>query len=482
MVYDLAFFYTALAVGILTLYSILKRANGWYYTIKFSSKKYHIPPGDMGWPYVGNTLFYFTSFISDYPDSFLSYFLTRFGPGGMYKGYIFGKPSIIVTKPEITRKILMDEENLDRGMPNYMKRLVGLTTSIEEDKCIRRLTAPIKSHGFLSDAYFDHMNEVMKTSFEKWAAMEEPIKFLSEMKKPTFEVFMRILVGGEVDQELFDAVFKENNCIISGVCSLPINIPGFAYNKAIKARRALAKILQQILVERRKAMIAKDYKAMPKSNIIDMLLDDDDDEGKGLNDEKIIRMLILFSFAGYEPVALMATKAIMFLEKHPEFLQKAKEEQEDIVKRRSSSNVGLSFGEIRQMKYLSKVINETLRIASNQTVFLKDTNTPYNINGYTIPRGWKFFALAWNIHMDPDIYVKPEEFNPSRWDDLETKPGSLLPFSMGPRACPGSNLAKLEISVILHYFLLYYRLEQVNPEIKTYPTENCLVRFKKLSV
>ncbi|XP_060211508.1 beta-amyrin 11-oxidase-like isoform X3 [Lycium barbarum] len=402
MVYDLAFFYTALAVGILTLYSILKRANGWYYTIKFSSKKYHIPPGDMGWPYVGNTLFYFTSFISDYPDSFLSYFLTRFGPGGMYKGYIFGKPSIIVTKPEITRKILMDEENLDRG--------------------------------------------------------------------------------GEVDQELFDAVFKENNCIISGVCSLPINIPGFAYNKAIKARRALAKILQQILVERRKAMIAKDYKAMPKSNIIDMLLDDDDDEGKGLNDEKIIRMLILFSFAGYEPVALMATKAIMFLEKHPEFLQKAKEEQEDIVKRRSSSNVGLSFGEIRQMKYLSKVINETLRIASNQTVFLKDTNTPYNINGYTIPRGWKFFALAWNIHMDPDIYVKPEEFNPSRWDDLETKPGSLLPFSMGPRACPGSNLAKLEISVILHYFLLYYRLEQVNPEIKTYPTENCLVRFKKLSV
>nr|XP_009776835.1 PREDICTED: beta-amyrin 11-oxidase-like [Nicotiana sylvestris] len=354
----------------------------------------------MGWPFIGNTFFFF-SFAGDH-GSFLSYFSTRFGPGGMYKAHIFGKPSIIITKPETIRKILMDEENIDRG--------------------------------------------------------------------------------GEVAKELFDAVFKENNLLMSGAHSLPINIPGFAYNKAIKARRELVKIFQQIL-EERKAMIAKD-KAMLKSNIIDMMLDtqdDDDNEGKGLSDEKIINMLIFASFGGYEPVALMATKAIMHLEKHPDFLHKAKEEQEDIIQRRPSSNAGLNFDEIRQMKYLSKVINETLRIASSKTIFLKDTNTPYNINGYTIPKGWKFFALLWSIRMDPDIYAKPEEFNPSRWDDLETKPGCFLPFSIGPRMCPGSNLARLQISVILHYFLLYYRLEQLNPDIKTDPPENCLVRFKKIS-
>ncbi|XP_016433147.1 (21S)-21-acetyl-1-hydroxy-apo-melianone synthase CYP88A164-like [Nicotiana tabacum] len=477
--YNLAFFYTILAVGILTLYSLLKRANGWYYSIKFSSKKYIIPPGEMGWPFIGNTFFFF-SFAGDH-GSFLSYFSTRFGPGGMYKAHIFGKPSIIITKPETIRKILMDEENIDRGMPEYISKLAGITNSIEEDKRIRRSIAPIKSHGLLSD-YFDCINDVVRTTFDKYAATEESFEFLTEMRKPTFEVFMRILIGGEVAKELFDAVFKENNLLMSGAHSLPINIPGFAYNKAIKARRELVKIFQQIL-EERKAMIAKD-KAMLKSNIIDMMLDtqdDDDNEGKGLSDEKIINMLIFASFGGYEPVALMATKAIMHLEKHPDFLHKAKEEQEDIIQRRPSSNAGLNFDEIRQMKYLSKVINETLRIASSKTIFLKDTNTPYNINGYTIPKGWKFFALLWSIRMDPDIYAKPEEFNPSRWDDLETKPGCFLPFSIGPRMCPGSNLARLQISVILHYFLLYYRLEQLNPDIKTDPPENCLVRFKKIS-
>lgn len=75
--YHLAFFYTALAIGILTLYGILKRANGWYYAIKFCSKKYNIPPGDMGWPFVGNTLFYFKCSMMGDPGSFLSYFVTR---------------------------------------------------------------------------------------------------------------------------------------------------------------------------------------------------------------------------------------------------------------------------------------------------------------------------------------------------------------------------------------------------------------------
>ncbi|XP_055836361.1 beta-amyrin 11-oxidase-like [Solanum dulcamara] len=478
----LAFFFTALPVGILTLYGILRRANGWYYSIKFCSMKYNIPPGDMGWPYVGNTLSYFKSSISGDPNSFLSYFVTRFGPGGMYRGYIFGKPTIIVTKREITRKILMEEEYLDRGLPDYMKKLIGLTTSIEEDKHFRRLTAPVKSHGLLSD-YFDYIDRNVRTTLEKYAATEEPVKFLSTMNKLTFEVFMRILLGGEVNRELFDEMFEEITCLISGVHNLPINLPGFPYHKALKARRKLAEIFRQILEERRKHMIAKDCKEMPKSNIIDMLLSDinqDDYEDKRLSDDKIIEVLVLFGFAGFEPVALMATKAIMNLEKHPHFLEKAKEEQEDIVKRRSSSNVGLSFDEIKQMTYLSQVITETLRLATDQTIFLRNTNTTYNINGYTIPKGWKFFAVVWSVHMDPEIYVQPKEFNPSRWDDMNTKPGYFLPFSMGPKACPGSNLAKLQISVILHYFLLYYRIEQANPEIKTYPPENCLVKFKKL--
>jgi len=36
------------------------------------------------------------------------------------------------------------------------------------------------------------------------------------------------------------------------------------------------------------------------------------------------------------------------------------------------------------------------------------------------------------------------------------KAGEFLPFGGGTRLCPGNDLAKLEISVFLHHFLLNY--------------------------
>lgn len=38
------------------------------------------------------------------------------------------------------------------------------------------------------------------------------------------------------------------------------------------------------------------------------------------------------------------------------------------------------------------------------------------------------------------------------------KAGAFLPFGAGSRLCPGNDLAKLEISIFLHHFLLNYQL------------------------
>jgi hypothetical protein len=58
-------------------------------------------------------------------------------------------------------------------------------------------------------------------------------------------------------------------------------------------------------------------------------------------------------------------------------------------------------------------------IYSNSTIdpplpwFLK---TKLFFAGYLIPKGWK--VLVWNrgVHMDPENYSNPKDFDPSRWD------------------------------------------------------------------
>ncbi|MCD7451915.1 hypothetical protein HAX54_014104 [Datura stramonium] len=468
---DSVLLYTVLGVGILTLCNMLKNANGLFYSIKYFATKYRLPPGDMGWPFIGNMILFFKSFKSSgNPGSFVSYFVTRFGAVGMYKAYMFGSPSIIVTTPEISKKILMDEDNFDRGLSNSTN-----TDSNQEDKRLRRVTTThIRTHGSVS-YYFDRINEIMKNSLENFAAKEKPIYLFSELKKPAFEVLMLILIGGyEASQQLLDIVFAETAILIRGFHGMPINLPGFAYHRAMKAQGIVAQMFKQI-VDERKVMIAKNKDRL-MANMLDMMID-----AKDISDETIVKLLIQYTFAGYESVAKVASRTIMHLEKHPDLLQKAKEEQEEIVKRRPSPNVGLNFDEIRQMKYLSKVIDETLRINSLVPIF-RVAKTTVNLNGYTIPKGWRFLTFLWTFNMDPNTYENPMEFNPSRWDELETKPASYFPFGVGPKMCPGSNVARLSLSIILHYFLLNYRFEQPDPDqSKTKPLDECIGKLKKLS-
>ncbi|KAI5638951.1 hypothetical protein M9H77_00328 [Catharanthus roseus] len=89
-----------------------KEGNEWIYLSSWGSMedKYTLlPPGDLGWPFIGNMLSFFRAFKSGDPDSFISSFTSRFGQAPMYRAFLFGKPSIIVSDGETVRKVLTDE-------------------------------------------------------------------------------------------------------------------------------------------------------------------------------------------------------------------------------------------------------------------------------------------------------------------------------------------------------------------------------------
>lgn len=54
------------------------------------------------------------------------------------------------------------------------------------------------------------------------------------------------------------------------------------------------------------------------------------------------------------------------------------------------------------------------------------------------------------IHHDADLYPDPATFRPERFlPDRRREPGSWIPFGGGRRHCLGSELAVLELSVVL---------------------------------
>ncbi|KAH9769684.1 Ent-kaurenoic acid oxidase 2 [Citrus sinensis] len=457
---DLLWLILAIAAGsYIIVYAFVRRVNEWYHVSKLGEKRHFLPPGDMGWPFLGNMPSFLRAYRSNNPETFIDSIVERYGRTGVYKTHLFGNPSIIVSSPQTCRRVLMDDEKFGLGYGKSMTRLAGKNTFVniaksEHRRLRKMMTSLMISHEALV-MYIGNIEDVAIASLEEWAAAskDEPIEFFCETSKLSLKFIMRILFGSTSDS-IFSSVEKHYIDVHDGVHSTAINLPGFAFHKALKARKMLVKILQKV-VDERKAM-KKNGEQTAKRGMIDLMMEIEDESGKKLQDEDIVDLLIVLLLGAHDGPTHTIIWATIYLYGHPQILQKA------------------------------KVIDETLRLMNLPFLDFREAKTDANIKGYTIPKGWK--VLIWNraVHMDPENFSAPKEFDPSRWDNNAAEPGSFIPFGGGSRRCLGIDVAKIEVSIFLHYFLLNYKLEQLNPESPivylptTRPSDNCPARVIKL--
>ncbi|KAK6143055.1 hypothetical protein DH2020_023403 [Rehmannia glutinosa] len=351
---------------------------------------------------------------------------------------MFGKPSIIVTTAEACRKVLTDDEAFKPGWPSSTMNLIGRNSFVgisdEEHRWIRKLTAaPVNGQEALS-LYMKYIEDNVVSALDKWSGMGQ-IEFLTELRKLTFRIIMYIFLSSESEQ-VMEVLEREYTALNYGVRAMAINIPGFAYHSALKARKKLVAVLQAIVTARRER----------------------------LKDEEIIDVLVMYLNAGHESSGHITMWATLFLQKNPDVFKRAKAEQEEIVKNRSPDQKGLTLKEIRQMEYLSKVIDETLRVITFSLVVFREAKKDVRVCGYTIPKGWKVLVWFRSVHFDPETYPEPKKFDPSRWDGFTPKAGHFLPFGGGSRLLERHNPAS-PLMYLPH----------------TRPKDNCLGRIRRVS-
>ncbi|CAN1341554.1 Ent-kaurenoic acid oxidase 1 [Linum perenne] len=425
------------AVVIVSLKWSAKRLNVWWYEAELPDEeiRQRLPPGDYGFPIIGNMWSFLSAFKSDDPDSFLRTFISRYGGRGVYKGLMFGRPSVFVTTPETCRKVLNDDESFKPGWPTSTVELMGknsfLGISPEDHKRLRRLTAaPVNGHEALS-LYMGFIGERVSAALEEWSSSGEPLELLTHLRKLTFKIIMYIFLGSE-SEDVMEILESQYTAVNHGVRAMAINFPGFAYHKALKARKKVVDVLQSVLDERRNRIKQEvweeeeEKKKKKKKDMMDELMRVEDENGRRLRDEEIIDILLMYLNAGHESSAHVTMWATVLLHQHPHCLQKA------------------------------RVIDETLRIVTFSLTVFREAKTNVDIGGYMIPKGWRVLVWFRNVHLDDEIFPKARDFDPSRWDNHTPKAGSFLPFGAGSHMCPGNDLAKIEIAAFLHYFLVNY--------------------------
>lgn len=90
----------------------------------------------------------------------------------------------------------------------------------------------------------------------------------------------------------------------------------------MQARRKLVKILQVVMDKRRareKSNITEE-----KTDMVDLLMEAEDENGRKMDDEEIIDVMLMYLNAGHESSAHATMWAALLLHNHPEYFQKAK--------------------------------------------------------------------------------------------------------------------------------------------------------------
>ncbi|XP_011298218.1 cytochrome P450 6k1 [Fopius arisanus] len=213
----------------------------------------------------------------------------------------------------------------------------------------------------------------------------------------------------------------------------------------------------------RSSMKAREDTKSERGDIMDTLVKlrhENDDGPFKFDEETLMAQSCLFFVAGLETSATTMAFALWELAKSPDIQDRVRNE---IIEKLEGGE--LTYEKVKQMNYLMQIISETLRIYPPAPILDRVSNRDYQIPGtdVIIERGTPVYVALPGIHMDPDYFPNPEEFDPDRFkDERNLKSCTYMPFGEGPRICIGMRVGSLQTAVGLIRMLQNYRFS-VNP-------------------
>eukprot|EP00257_Ricinus_communis_P015890 XP_015573891.1 abscisic acid 8'-hydroxylase 4 [Ricinus communis] len=429
------------------LWYITKRRNK-----KELSKGVKLPPGSMGWPYIGETL----QLYSQDPNVFFADKQKRYGE--IFKTHILGCPCVMLASPEAARFVLVTQAHLFRPTyPKSKEHLIGPSALFfhqgDYHLRLRKLVQGSLSLFALRNLVAD-ISSIAASTLDSWDG-GHVINTFQELKKFSFEVGI-LAIFGNLESHYREDLKKNYRIVDKGYNSFPTSLPGTPYRKALMARKRLSKILSDIISQRKE-------KKLLDNDLLGCLLNSKDEQGNVLTDDQIADNIIGVLFAAQDTTASAMTWIVKHLHDNPKLLDFVQAEQKTIYELNDEGSQPLSWGQTRNMPLSHKVVLESLRIASIISFTFREAVADVEYKGYLIPKGWKVMPLFRNIHHNPEYFSDSQKFDPSRFE-VAPKPNTFMPFGNGVHACPGNELAKLEMLIITHHLVTKFRWEVVGSQ------------------
>lgn len=205
-----------------------------------------------------------------------------------------------------------------------------------------------------------------------------------------------------------------------------------------------------------------------RNDILSRLLQAKDATGAPMGREELTAEALTQLIAGSDTISNTAC-AVFYWILHGErsapgtIIPRLREELDQAIE----ENTIASYNQVKSLPFLRRCIDEGMRLHSTSAIGLPRLVTGdgagVEFDEYFFPPGTVLSVPSYTLHHLAEIWGEDvEEFRPDRWLDLTPRQKiGFNPFSYGPRACVGQNVAIMELQLIIgtlfrrYEFVLY---------------------------
>ncbi|MEM1131195.1 MAG: cytochrome P450 [Pseudomonadota bacterium] len=381
--------------------------------------------------------------------------------------------SYLVNELSLVRHVLIERaaafpksNRVTRGLRPLLGRSVFVTNGAEWAHQ-RRIIDPAFEGGRLKESF-----PAMLAAADAAVARLEPGAFDVEAmaSHATADVIFRTLfslpIEDAIARQTYDAfrAFQRTQ----PVAMVSALLPWVPCRPRRAAREAAAELrgLIGMLVKARHAEIAAG--TAPADLATKIMTTPDPKTGQTFSEAEMVDQVAIFFLAGHETSASLLGWALWCLAAAPEWAAQVSEESRAFWE-------APAFSALSKMPVTRNVLRETLRLYPPVPMFVRETTEAEQFRNRGITKGAQIVISPWHLGRHEAFWQGPDSFDPARWEGDTPAREAWIPFSAGPRVCPGAGFAMTEATVLLAALMACFRFEVLDRPV---PVAHLTVRSR----
>jgi len=379
--------------------------------------------------------------------------------------------SFMINQPDLVKKILHDRSD---DYPKSSRIREGLAPLLGESVFItngatwrrqRRIIDPAFEGGRVRDV-FPAMWDASVAAVERLRqeAGAGPINIEQATSHAAADVIFRTLFSIPITNDLAAGAFHEFRKYqrsqplfnLAALFPLPRWVPRYFPAKTRKTARTIRHLITELTRTRAAEIRAG---TAPDDLATKIMTTRDPETGERFDTAEMVDQVAIFFLAGHETSASALSWSLYLLAMFPDWQERVANEAKEVIDPEIPY-----FSTVSRLKKTRDVFREALRLYPPVPMMVRQNACPKRFRGRDLPTGSQIVISPWHLHRHERFWERPDEFDPARFGTKNGKEclrDAYIPFSAGPRVCPGSGFAMIEGPLMLAMLVRAFRFDLV---------------------